>query len=68
MAGFLPFSESLYRFEFCGIRKAFIDLYVRENYDLTPRGIIDNLGLLDVDYNTVSAYGNFGKSGLSWEQ
>ena len=48
--------------------KAFIDLYVRENYDLTPRSIIESLGLLDVDYNAVSAYGNFGKSGLSWEQ
>lgn len=46
----------------------FINQYVRENYDLTPRGIIDNLGLLDVDYNEVSAYGHFGKKGLPWEQ
>lgn len=45
----------------------FINQYVRENYDLTPRGIIDTLGLLDVDYNTVSTYGHFGKQGLSWE-
>lgn len=48
--------------------KEFIVQYVRENYDLTPRGIIDNLGLLDVDYNAVSAYGHFGKSGFLWEQ
>lgn len=48
--------------------KEFINQYVRENYDLTPRGIIDGLGLLDVDYNTVSAYGHFGKQGLSWER
>ena len=40
----------------------------RENYDLTPRGIIQKLGLLDVDYNLVSAYGHFGKKGLPWEQ
>ena len=46
----------------------FISQYVRENYDLTPRGIIENLGLLDVDYNKVSAYGHFGKSGLPWEK
>lgn len=48
--------------------KEFITQYVRENYDLTPRGIIDNLGLLDVDYNKVSAYGHFGKQGLPWER
>lgn len=46
----------------------FISQYVRENYDLTPRGIIETLGLLDVDYNKVSAYGHFGKSGLPWEK
>lgn len=46
----------------------FINQYVRENYDLTPRGIIDELELLDVDYNTVSAYGHFGKQGIPWER
>ena len=46
----------------------FINQYVRENYDLTPRGIIEGLHLLDVDYNAVSAYGHFGKSGLPWEK
>ena len=46
----------------------FLDAYVRDTYDLTPRGIIEKLGLLDVDYNTVSSYGHFGKEGLSWEQ
>lgn len=48
--------------------KEFINQYVRENYDLTPRGIINGLGLLDVDYNAVSAYGHFGKQGLPWEK
>ena len=47
--------------------KLFIEQYVRDSYDLTPKGIIDSLGLLDVDYNEVSAYGHFGKSGLPWE-
>ena len=46
----------------------FLDAYVRDTYDLTPRGIIEKLGLLDVDYNTVSAYGHFGKEGLPWEK
>ena len=47
--------------------KGFIEAYVRENYDLTPRGIIEGLGLLDVDYNAVSSYGHFGKPWLPWE-
>ena len=33
----------------------FIRAYVRENYDLTPMGIVRDLHLLDVDYNAVSA-------------
>lgn len=45
----------------------FINRYVRENYDLTPRGIIKALDLLHVDYNKVSSYGHFGKQGLPWE-
>lgn len=42
--------------------------YILTEYDLTPRGIITALGLLDVDYNKVSAYGHFGKAGLPWEE
>lgn len=45
-----------------------IEGYVRDSYDLTPRGIIESLGLLDVNYNQVSAYGHFGRSGLPWEE
>ena len=37
-------------------------------YDLTPQGIIQRLGLLDMDYNKVSAYGHFGKPSLPWEE
>jgi len=47
--------------------KAFLEAFVRENYDLTPKGIIKSLDLLNVDYNKVSAYGHFGKAGLPWE-
>ena len=42
--------------------------YVKASYDLTPRGIIEKLHLLDVDYNQTSAYGHFGKPGLPWEE
>ena len=48
--------------------RRFIEQYVLESYDLTPKGIIKRLGLLDVDYNRVSAYGHFGKKGLPWEE
>ena len=41
--------------------------FIRESYSLTPLGIIDTLGLLDFDYNQVSAYGHFGRDGLPWE-
>lgn len=40
---------------------------IMNSYDLTPKGIISSLNLLDVDYNQVSAYGHFGKAGLPWE-
>lgn len=46
----------------------FLKNYVVENYDLTPKGIVEKLGLLDMDYNKVSAYGHFGKNGLPWEE
>ena len=46
----------------------FIEDYILNNYDLTPKGIIEALDLLNVDYNLVSAYGHFGKDGLPWEE
>lgn len=46
----------------------FIEQYVRENYDLTPKGIIGALHLKDVDYNKVSAYGHFGSKDVPWEK
>lgn len=49
------------------LSQEFLENYVRDSYDLTPRGIIESLGLLDVDYNKVSSYGHFGKEELPWE-
>ena len=45
----------------------YIEQYVCDTYYLTPKGIIRTLGLLDVDYNKISAYGHFGKACLPWE-
>ena len=47
---------------------AFIERFIRENYDLTPRGIIESLDLLTIDYNKVSAYGHFGHKDVPWER
>lgn len=46
----------------------FIEEFIKKSYDLTPKGIIKKLKLLDVDYNKVSAYGHFGKKMLPWEE
>lgn len=45
----------------------FIEDYILNNYDLTPKGIIDSLKLLTVDYNEASTLGHFGKQWLPWE-
>ena len=48
--------------------REFLEAFVRDSYDLTPRGIIDGLELLNVDYNLTSAYGHFTNAALPWEQ
>lgn len=45
----------------------FYQKYIEANYDLTPKGIIKYLHLLDVDYNLISSGGHFGKEDLPWE-
>lgn len=55
-----------------GTSKGYSDMQladmIRLRYDLTPKGIIEELGLLEVDYNLTSSYGHFGKSYLPWER
>lgn len=41
---------------------------IRERYDLTPRGIIKELHLLNVDYTKTSCFGHFTKDYLPWEK
>jgi S-adenosylmethionine synthetase len=40
---------------------------VRDVFDLTPKGIIERLGLLKPLYRKTAAYGHFGRSEFSWE-
>ena len=62
-----PVSVNVETFGTATVTPAVLKSYIRETYDLTPQGIIRELGLLDVDYNEVSAGGHFGKDWLPWE-
>lgn len=44
-----------------------MEKYINDNYNLTPKGIIESLNLLSQDYTRVSSYGHFGKDYMSWE-
>lgn len=48
------------------VDRQMIEDYVSK-FDLTPRGIIERLDLLNVDYNKVSSYGHFTNFEMSWE-
>lgn len=63
-----PVSLSAYCFGTNTVPVPEIESLIRSRYDLTPKGIIRFLHLLDVDYNAVSAYGHFGKADMPWEQ
>ena len=41
---------------------------INNNFDLTPRGIINTLDLEKAIYAKTTNYGHFGKEGLSWER
>lgn len=41
---------------------------IRNNFKLTPRGIIESLGLRKPIYRKTTNYGHFGKKDLPWEQ
>jgi S-adenosylmethionine synthetase len=40
---------------------------IRDVFDLTPKGIIERLGLLKPIYRKTADYGHFGRSDFSWE-
>ena len=41
---------------------------VRENFKLTPDGIIETLDLRNTSYKQTAKYGHFGIEGLPWEK
>ncbi len=42
--------------------------FIRSNFDLTPRGIIDSLSLREPVFKRTARYGHFGFPEFSWEQ
>lgn len=41
---------------------------IRNNFDLTPKGIIEKLQLRKPVFKQTAAYGHFGRDGFSWEK
>lgn len=41
---------------------------IRQNFELTPKGIISALRLLTPIYKKTACYGHFGRDGFSWEK
>ncbi|MDD5432353.1 MAG: methionine adenosyltransferase [Candidatus Omnitrophica bacterium] len=41
---------------------------IRENFELTPRGIISSLDLLQPIYRKTACYGHFGRDDFKWEK
>ena len=41
--------------------------YVKQNFDMRPRALIEELDLLRPIYRPTAAYGHFGRSEFSWE-
>ena len=47
-----------------------IEALIQEHFDLRPKGIIEDLNLLQPIYRPTAAYGHFGRNdaGFPWEQ
>ena len=41
---------------------------IYDNFDLTPRGIINYLDLENISYKETTNYGHFGKENMPWEK
>jgi S-adenosylmethionine synthetase len=44
-----------------------LERYLHQSFDMRPKAIIDELGLLAPIYKATAAYGHFGRSEFSWE-
>ena len=56
--------------ELCAEDNAELSEIIKKNIDLTPKGIIERLGLKDVTYRKLAAYGHIGRDAVDapWEK
>lgn len=45
-----------------------LQTYIEKHFDMRPKALIDELGLLAPQYHATAAYGHFGRSEFSWEK
>jgi S-adenosylmethionine synthetase len=45
-----------------------LEAYILEHFDMRPKALIEELGLLAPQYLPTAAYGHFGRSEFSWEK
>ena len=65
-----PVSMMVFTNQTCKVPEARIVELIRKHFDLTPRGIIKSLKLLNPIYAKTSAYGHFGRNDreFTWEK
>jgi S-adenosylmethionine synthetase len=45
-----------------------LEKYILEHFDMRPKALIEELGLLAPQYKATAAYGHFGRGEFSWEK
>ena len=45
-----------------------LEKYILEHFDMRPKALIDELGLLAPQYRQTAAYGHFGRGEFAWEK
>ncbi|MCL2724113.1 MAG: methionine adenosyltransferase [Polyangiaceae bacterium] len=45
-----------------------LEKYILDNFDMRPKALIEELGLLAPQYKPTAAYGHFGRSEFAWEK
>jgi S-adenosylmethionine synthetase len=50
------------------VEDATLEKYIMENFDMRPKALIDELGLLAPQYRPTAAYGHFGRKDFAWEK
>ncbi|WP_367605986.1 methionine adenosyltransferase [Legionella sp. W05-934-2] len=63
-----PVSISVETFGTGRMNNAQIVELIREHFDLTPQGIIDELNLLEPIYRQTATYGHYGRPEFPWER